>query len=83
MDEQQLLQRIADLERRLDWLYLATGHGYAASRDGGVAAGMTGGASSAVLALVQQGNKIGAIKQYREETGCGLKEAKDVIDALG
>jgi ribosomal protein L7/L12 len=36
-----------------------------------------------VLDLVRQGNKIGAIKQYREETGLGLREAKDVIDGLG
>jgi large subunit ribosomal protein L7/L12 len=82
MDEQQLLQRIAELERRIDWLYLATGHGYA-TRGGGDAVSANGGVSPAVLALVQQGNKIGAIKQYREETGCGLKEAKDVIDKFG
>jgi large subunit ribosomal protein L7/L12 len=83
MDEQQLLQRIADLERRLDWLYLATGHGYA-SRDGGAAAAAAGGAMSpAVMGLIQQGNKIGAIKQYRAETGLGLKEAKDAVDKFG
>jgi large subunit ribosomal protein L7/L12 len=29
-----------------------------------------------------KGNKILAIKLYREETGLGLKEAKDYIDAL-
>jgi large subunit ribosomal protein L7/L12 len=82
MDEQQLLQRIADLERRLDWLYLATGHGSASSQRS--AAPGTGGAMSpAVMELVQQGNKIGAIKQYREETGVGLKEAKDAIDKFG
>jgi len=28
------------------------------------------------------GQKIGAIKLYREATGLGLKEAKDFIDAL-
>lgn len=28
-------------------------------------------------------NKIEAIKFYREATGVGLKEAKDVVDALG
>jgi ribosomal protein L7/L12 len=80
MDEQQLLQRIADLERRLDWLYLATGHGYASS---GSAVATDGAMSPAVLALAQQGNKIAAIKQYREETGAGLREAKDAIDKLG
>lgn len=32
---------------------------------------------------VQRGNKINAIKAYREYTGVGLKTAKDVIDAIG
>ena len=81
MDEKELLDRIAYLERRLDWLYMATGHGYAAGPAQGVTTG--GGVSPLVMQYLQQGNKIQAIKQYREETGVGLKEAKDVIDALG
>lgn len=32
--------------------------------------------------LVQQGNKIAAIKLVREQTGWGLKEAKDYVDGL-
>ena len=36
-----------------------------------------------VKRLVQQGQKIQAIKLYREKTGLGLKEAKDAVDALG
>jgi hypothetical protein len=36
-----------------------------------------------VLRLVQQGQKIPAIKLYREETGAGLKEAKDAVESLG
>jgi ribosomal protein L7/L12 len=35
-----------------------------------------------VHALMLQGNKIQAIKVYRELTGVGLKEAKDYVDAL-
>ncbi len=35
-----------------------------------------------VVALVRQGNKIGAIKLYREKTGVGLKEAKDAVEKL-
>jgi ribosomal protein L7/L12 len=35
-----------------------------------------------VLALMQEGNKIGAIKLYREHTGVGLKDAKDAIEAI-
>lgn len=42
------------------------------------------GASSeaGVRSLLASGDKIGAIKQYRELTGLGLKEAKDAVDAL-
>jgi len=35
-----------------------------------------------VLDLVRRGRKIEAIKLLRETTGLGLKEAKDVVDAL-
>jgi len=38
--------------------------------------------SDEVIAAVDSGNKIKAIKLLREETGLGLKEAKDLIDAL-
>lgn len=31
--------------------------------------------------LIRAGEKILAIKRYREETGLGLKESKDAIDA--
>ena len=33
-------------------------------------------------ALIQRGQKIEAIKQYRERTRSGLKEAKDAVEAL-
>ena len=35
-----------------------------------------------VRALALAGNKIAAIKLYRELTGAGLKEAKDYVDSL-
>ncbi len=35
-----------------------------------------------VIRLVQSGNKIEAIKKFRELYGVGLKEAKDVIDGM-
>jgi hypothetical protein len=38
------------------------------------------GMSPQVLAELMAGNKIGAIKRYREEYGSGLKEAKDAVD---
>ena len=35
-----------------------------------------------IKALLFQGNKIAAIKIYREGTGVGLKEAKDAVEAI-
>lgn len=35
-----------------------------------------------VMALIQSGRKIDAIKLYRELHGTGLKEAKDAIESL-
>jgi hypothetical protein len=35
-----------------------------------------------VLALLRQGRKIEAIKVFRAATNCGLKEAKDAVEAL-
>ncbi len=36
--------------------------------------------SEAVQTLIRQDNLIAAIKQLREETGLGLKEAKDAVE---
>ena len=35
-----------------------------------------------ILALLREGQKIAAIKLYREREGVGLKEAKDAVEAL-
>lgn len=81
--------RLALLETHVDWLYQNSGyappcgHGGSPPARPAAGAGGGGGISAAVLALVRDGNKIGAIKQYREETGVGLKEAKDAVDRLG
>ena len=40
------------------------------------------GVSPEILELVRRGRTIEAIRLYREETGFGLKEAKDSIDSL-
>lgn len=37
---------------------------------------------SEIVPLLQGGNKIEAIKLYRERTGMGLKEAKDAVEAI-
>jgi hypothetical protein len=36
-----------------------------------------------LLALLQEGQKIEAIKLYRTRTGAGLRDAKDAVEALG
>ncbi len=38
--------------------------------------------SAAVKDLLRRGKKLDAIKLYREETGVGLKDAKDAVEAL-
>ena len=38
--------------------------------------------SDDVIEALRRGAKIEAIKRYREQTGAGLKEAKDFVEAL-
>ena len=40
------------------------------------------GIEAELLAVLESGRKIEAIKLYRERTGAGLKEAKDAVEAL-
>ena len=40
------------------------------------------GLETEVLAILESGRKIQAIKLYRERTGVGLKEAKEAVEAL-
>ncbi len=40
------------------------------------------GVGEKLMELVQSGQKIQAIKLYREQTGVGLKEAKDYVEGL-
>jgi ribosomal protein L7/L12 len=63
----------------------ASGPVYAAPHARRVAAptpGVSIEALEEVRALLAYGNKIGAIKRYRELTGLGLKEAKDFVESL-
>jgi len=43
---------------------------------------LDGGVPAEVVALARGGNAIAAIKLYRELTGAGLREAKEVVDSL-
>ena len=58
---------------------LAAGHAPAPAASGSPA---SAGSLDQVHTLAQAGNKIGAIKLYRELTGVGLKQAKDYVDSL-
>ena len=40
------------------------------------------GVNPQVMELVKAGQKIRAIKVYREQTGAGLKEAKEFVEGL-
>jgi len=40
------------------------------------------GVSPQVMELVKAGQKIQAIRMYREQTGAGLKEFKDYVESL-
>lgn len=41
-----------------------------------------GDLASEIAALVARGQKIQAIKRYREYTGTGLREAKEAVEAI-
>lgn len=45
-------------------------------------AGPPSGANPELVRLIRAGQKIEAIKVYREATRCGLKEAKEAVEAL-
>jgi ribosomal protein L7/L12 len=68
-----LRPRVRELERLVDHLYAALDV---------APPGRDSSASPQVLAFVAQGNLIHAIKQYREETGCDLRTAKDFVEGL-
>ena len=62
--------RIARLERKVDAILKHLGVDFVEEVD------------PKVLELVIAGRKIEAIKAYREQTGVGLKEAKDYVESL-
>ena len=74
VDVAKLQARVAKLERTVIFLLQKLEIAYEDNPGSTV--------SSAVRSFVEQGNKIGAIQQYREETGAGLLEAKQLIDSL-
>ena len=68
-----LKSRIDELESRLKFIYRRLNLEYADPNSDPVL-------SSQIQEALRHGNKIEAIKIYRELTGVGLAEAKQVID---
>ena len=68
-----LKSRINELEDRLNFLYRRLNIEYADPNSDPTL-------SPQIQEALRRGNKIEAIKIYREMTGVGLAEAKDVID---
>jgi ribosomal protein L7/L12 len=72
-DIQLLKSRINELEDRLNFLYRRLNIEYADPHSDPLL-------SPQIQEALRRGNKIEAIKIYRELTGVGLAEAKDAID---
>jgi len=72
---QQLRSRINELEDRLKILYRHLNLEYSDSASDPLL-------SPQIQTAIRNGNKIEAIKIYREMTGIGLAEAKAVIDKV-
>ena len=80
-------RRIALLERKVSDLYKRLGQAEPTSGfglGGEQTAEELGSADEGprVIELIQSGNKIEAVKLYRELTGYGLAESKDAVDRL-
>jgi len=72
--------RLAALQRRLDRLSRMEGKLDAMLKHSGIRFDPLDGLPAEALAALRQGRKIEAIKHYRQATGAGLAEAKDMIE---
>jgi ribosomal protein L7/L12 len=79
-------RRIAELERKVSELYKRLGQaeptGFASDSGFSEAASVTAQEDPRLIELIQSGKEIEAIKLYRELTGCGLAEAKDMVERI-
>jgi ribosomal protein L7/L12 len=69
-----LRSRVNELEDRINYIYNHLGLSHNQN---------PGMQDARIRELVRSGNKLEAIKLYRELTGAGLAEAKDTIDKMG
>jgi ribosomal protein L7/L12 len=74
--------RTAALERRLDALSRLDGKLDALLRHAGIRFDPYAEVPAKVVAALDRGEKIMAIKHYREATGAGLKEAKEFVEEI-
>jgi ribosomal protein L7/L12 len=72
----ELESRLARLEQRVDMIAGRLGFG----DPGAMQPGMTD--MTEIEQMLRKGQKIEAIKIYRQKTGVGLKEAKDAVEAM-
>ncbi len=70
----EIKDRLEKIEAQLVFLFRSLG---ITSREA-----PAGRASATVLELVARGDKVAAIKAFREETGASLKDAKVFIESL-
>jgi ribosomal protein L7/L12 len=77
--DDDLHRRVAELEHRVAALERALGRAPTRPPPGEPSEAW---ASEGVRRLVMEGNKIGAMKLLGEETGVGLRQAKDIVDRL-
>lgn len=74
-DVRRLQDRINDLERRVNLLYDRLNMGYSHASNSALL-------DARVIESIRRGDKIGAIKIYRELTGLDLREAKDAVENI-
>jgi len=70
----ELKQRVIKLERQITYLMKHLRLNYCEKPEEAI--------YPEILELIRKGKKIRAIKLYREETGVGLKEAKEYVESL-
>ncbi len=74
--------RMAALERRLHALSRLEGKLDALLKQAGIRFDPYGDVPSPVVDALERGDKILAIKHFREATGAGLKEAKEFVEEV-
>lgn len=80
--DQQIWERFAVLEQQMATLEVNLRRMLRHAQLDWVEAAPASGQHPEVKAMVQAGNKIGAIKLLRDQTGMGLREAQQAVDQL-